>query len=433
MGETAAQVAPEVLRLLAKLGRLQQALNYASLIQDPSQRCTGYAYIAEVLLDRGQVDAATRTARKAFEAAQAEGKVVSRLEGLAMAVRLALQVDDEETLSKALDLLEAGEMGHWMERIIPRLAQDFSANGRRDDLRRLLRMASRFPQDDYNMYGTRMNVASALIPAFAKLGMKDELQSVQSEAEGFAEEWCRAQTLATLIDSLAETEDLAGIDRVAANARELRSPQWRSHLLGAVASAYQRLGKATQAEDAINEALEAGRSTAEGFEQVWSVQQVASNLASIGHYNEAVRTAETIQKPQKRSDALRAVGSVALKQGDRQRAREIGIKALEAARLVDEEDFYDLHGPVETMVNAAEFLWGLCEVASEPRSPMRRADAFSICPVGRVSYVRPTGASRKNCWQPGRRNKHGIPLRKLLIFGRTGLPELRHWVREWLK
>jgi len=33
----------------------------------------------------------------------------------------------------------------------------------------------------------------------------------------------------------------------------------------------------------------------------------------------------------------------------------------------------------------------------------------------------------------GRRNKHGIPLRKLFIFGRAGLPELRGWVREWLK
>ena len=33
----------------------------------------------------------------------------------------------------------------------------------------------------------------------------------------------------------------------------------------------------------------------------------------------------------------------------------------------------------------------------------------------------------------GRRNKHGIPLRKLLIFGRSGLPEVRGWVKEWLK
>jgi hypothetical protein len=33
----------------------------------------------------------------------------------------------------------------------------------------------------------------------------------------------------------------------------------------------------------------------------------------------------------------------------------------------------------------------------------------------------------------GRRNKHGIPLRKLLIFGRSGLAEMRGWVKEWLK
>jgi hypothetical protein len=33
----------------------------------------------------------------------------------------------------------------------------------------------------------------------------------------------------------------------------------------------------------------------------------------------------------------------------------------------------------------------------------------------------------------GRRNKHGIPLRRLLIFGPSGLAEVRGWVKEWLK
>jgi hypothetical protein len=33
----------------------------------------------------------------------------------------------------------------------------------------------------------------------------------------------------------------------------------------------------------------------------------------------------------------------------------------------------------------------------------------------------------------GRRNKHGIPLRRLLIFGRAGLSEVQSWVKEWLK
>jgi hypothetical protein len=33
----------------------------------------------------------------------------------------------------------------------------------------------------------------------------------------------------------------------------------------------------------------------------------------------------------------------------------------------------------------------------------------------------------------GRRNKHGIPLRRLLIFGPSGLAEVRGWIKEWLK
>ena len=33
----------------------------------------------------------------------------------------------------------------------------------------------------------------------------------------------------------------------------------------------------------------------------------------------------------------------------------------------------------------------------------------------------------------GTRNKHGIPLRRLSIFGGYGLPEMRGWVKECLK
>jgi hypothetical protein len=33
----------------------------------------------------------------------------------------------------------------------------------------------------------------------------------------------------------------------------------------------------------------------------------------------------------------------------------------------------------------------------------------------------------------GKRNKHGTPLRKLLIFGKTGLPDVREWKRRWMK
>lgn len=41
--------------------------------------------------------------------------------------------------------------------------------------------------------------------------------------------------------------------------------------------------------------------------------------------------------------------------------------------------------------------------------------------VGQVNYFPNSG------W---RRNKHDIPLRKLFIFGRSGLPGVRGWVKE---
>ena len=37
------------------------------------------------------------------------------------------------------------------------------------------------------------------------------------------------------------------------------------------------------------------------------------------------------------------------------------------------------------------------------------------------------------CADRGRRNKHGIPLRKLLIFGKTGLEEMRGWQKKHLR
>jgi hypothetical protein len=33
----------------------------------------------------------------------------------------------------------------------------------------------------------------------------------------------------------------------------------------------------------------------------------------------------------------------------------------------------------------------------------------------------------------GKRNKHGIPLPELLIFGKTGQREVKDWIKEWLK
>jgi hypothetical protein len=35
-----------------------------------------------------------------------------------------------------------------------------------------------------------------------------------------------------------------------------------------------------------------------------------------------------------------------------------------------------------------------------------------------------------NC---GKRNKDGIPLPRLLIFGKNGQREVKEWVKEWLK
>ena len=47
-------------------------------------------------------------------------------------------------------------------------------------------------------------------------------------------------------------------------------------------------------------------------------------------------------------------------------------------------------------------------------------------------------AAAKQCQESlsaifGKRNKHGIPLRKLWIFGKTGLQEVRDWQKKQLR
>jgi len=43
------------------------------------------------------------------------------------------------------------------------------------------------------------------------------------------------------------------------------------------------------------------------------------------------------------------------------------------------------------------------------------------------------GCQWKSCCPIGKRNKHGIPLPKLLIFGMSGQREVKGWIKQWLK
>jgi tetratricopeptide (TPR) repeat protein len=371
---TATQVSPSILRLLAELGRGSKALNYASLIQDPFQRCLSYVYIGEVYLDQGALDMAKIAARKALEAAQAEEPVVSRAEGLGLAVGLAAVSDDVETLPCGLALLEAVEIGHWTGRVLSRLAKKVASAGRWDILRQVLHMTLCLPVQDVNLGSIQMELVHTLVPLFVQLEMHEELHTLRVQAELCPDELYRAQNLAVIVEGFGQVGDTAAVHHITSMAQALTSPTWRVHLLGAAAYAFHQLGDSTQATRWMAEAMNDAYATSNESEQTWSVQQLTRYLAEMGRCEEAVQMAETIQKPQEGSEALRRAAEVALAQGHRESARVIARAALSMARRVDYEDIERgaLHRPVEAVVKAAQTLFDI---------GMREEAVAAICSV----------------------------------------------------
>jgi hypothetical protein len=55
-------------------------------------------------------------------------------------------------------------------------------------------------------------------------------------------------------------------------------------------------------------------------------------------------------------------------------------------------------------------------------------------PANLALYVNLEVNSQSRCAQfVGKRNKDGIPLPKLLIFGKSGQREVKDWMKQWLK
>jgi hypothetical protein len=66
-------------------------------------------------------------------------------------------------------------------------------------------------------------------------------------------------------------------------------------------------------------------------------------------------------------------------------------------------------------------------------TPTARVTSNSFWFEARENYSHLKNLSIENTTESGRRNKHGMPLRRLLIFGPSGLAEVRGWVKDWLK
>ncbi len=362
LGATATQIPSKILRLLAELGRHRQALDYAALVQDASQRCRSYLFISEALAGQGQTSLAATIVPRALAAAEAEAPVVSRAEVLARVAGLAARLGLEDALSRSLALFAAEEMGHWMEHVLPQLARELAAVEHRAGLRQLLPMLRRFPRDDVNLAYVRTRVYSALASALAELHMQPELLGLVSAAETLEDASDRASTLASMVEALARVGDPASVERMA-HPPSGASLSARASLLEAAASAYAILGDPEHSQALLDQAQEERALDGDPFSQVNAARQLSRTLARMGRYDDAVRAAEILEKPQTRSEALLAVGAVALDRGVLEKATEIAHQAMEAARLVDPEDLWSeaMHGPVEAIVHAAELLWKVGE------------------------------------------------------------------------
>jgi tetratricopeptide (TPR) repeat protein len=362
LGVTATQIPSRILRLLAELGRHQQALDYTALVQDAFQRCLSYVHIGDVLAKRGPTSLARAVVSKALAAAEAETAVVSRAEALARVAGLAVRLRVEDALSRSLASFAAGAVGHWMEHVVPELTRELTTAGHRAGLLQILPMLRRFPHDDVNLASVRTRVYGAFASALAELRMQTELLELVSAAESLEDPSDRASTLASMVEALAGLGDPACVDR-ASRVPSGASPRARASLLEAAAVAYGLLGDHERSQALLDQAQKENASDGDAFAKINAAGQRSRAFARLRRYDDAIQMAGAIEKPQTRSQSLLAVGVMALESGFLEKATEIAHRSIEAARLVDPEDLWseDMYAPVEAVVNAAELLWRVGE------------------------------------------------------------------------
>ncbi|SIT58606.1 conserved hypothetical protein [Mesorhizobium prunaredense] len=367
---------PGLTRLLARAGRIKEAMEIAFLIPDAFMRSIAFSGLAEAASNRHEAATAAEALQHALEAAMVEDSVVSRAEALGAVGARALEMGDHKLLGSALDLLSKGSMGHWMGRILAELAAAAGRTGQREVLETLLAIARTFPEDDANLAGEEAEALAAIAGAMGRLGMPAEIAEIRDFALSRpSDRNGEIRLLTGLIDAFAASGCVAGVESMMEAVDRASSIDTAIAIHASVAHAYVRLGEPAKAESVLSAVWDGGRFEDEVSD--YGLRHIAEAWAHLHSFERSFETIESMRECIPRAKGLISLGRIAVGASDSQLARDIASRALAQARLID---FDDIHNSMETLLSAGEFGWevGLhAEALGVVRGAL--ADPWTLC------------------------------------------------------
>lgn len=344
-----------LVRLLAEAGRSKEARAFATLTSDPYQCCASFCRIAEYAIRTSDASAALDAVEKALAAAADISSVVSRADGLEKVIRLALALGAEGLLATALDLLSRGKMGHWMENTLCELAQAAAQARRPDMLDSLLTLAQRFTHDDPDLKSAETRVLSAIAQALGTLGRPQPIRNILSSARAKADSRPAPELLGGLLLALAAAGDADSVHAILQSIDTDIAAEDHGSVFARGAEACYRLGDEARVEPLINRSIDLADAVKGTVQRDSALRRAAETCSRIERFERAIEVAAAIVKPQRRSAAFVSLGRIVALSDNTPIAVELAARAMEAARLVDLEDFDAIYGPVEALLEAAEF------------------------------------------------------------------------------
>ncbi|WP_327207986.1 hypothetical protein [Rhizobium johnstonii] len=364
---------PGVTRLLARAGRIREAMEIAFLIPDAFMRSIAFSGLAEAAGNRREAATAVEALQQALEAAVADDSVASRAEALGKVAAQALEMDDHKLLGSALDLLSKGSMGRWMGRILAELAAAAGRARQREVLERLLAIARSFPEDDAD---EEAEALAAIAGAMGRLDMASGIAEIRDLAlSRLSDRNGEIRLLTGLIDAFAASGNAAGVESIMEAVNRASSNNTAIAIYASVAQAYFRLGKRAKAESMLDAVRDAGRFGDEISDH--DLRRIAEAWAHLHQFARGFETIEAMRELRRRAEGLLSLGRIAVGAQDSHFARDIAARALTQARFIDVEDIYN---SMETLLSTAEFAWevGLhAEALGVAREAL--ADPWTLC------------------------------------------------------
>ncbi|CCD95764.1 hypothetical protein BRAO375_4680021 [Bradyrhizobium sp. ORS 375] len=350
---------PSLVRLLAEAGRSTEAKAFATLTSDPYQRSVSFCRIAECALRASDAGAALDAAEKALAAAGDIPSVVTRTDGLANVIDLALKLRAEKILAAGFDLLSRCEMGHWMENILCKLAQAAALARRPELLDKLLALARRLTRDNPDLTSAETTVLCAIAEALVPLGRPEPIREILRIARAKTDPRPAPRLLGALLVAFGSVGDVDSVDAILHSIDSDVDAEDQGDVLARGAEALYRLGDKARVETLVARSIEAADAVKDPLRRDWALCRAAETCARIERFDRATNVAASIVKPQRRSKAFVSLGRIAVLADKIPISVEMAGRAIESARLVDLEDFDAIYGPIETLLQAAVFAWDI--------------------------------------------------------------------------